>query len=134
MSGVAREWREIPGRYNLKGTKCANCGRIFFPARSFCPVCRRASAGKMEEYALSRRGKVFTFSIVHEAPESNSLQKPYAVAMIETDDGVKITGQLVDVEFDKISIGMPVRAVLRKLDCDGESGVIRYGYKFVPAE
>ena len=134
MSGVAREWREIPGRYNLKGTKCAHCGRIFFPARSFCPVCRRASAGKMEEYALSRTGKVFTFSIVHEAPESNSLQKPYAVAMIETDDGVKITGQLVDVEFDKISIGMPVRAVLRKLDCDGESGVIRYGYKFVPAE
>ena len=134
MSGVAREWREIPGRYNLKGTKCGNCGRIFFPARSFCPVCRRASAGKMEEYALSRTGKVFSFSIVHEAPESNILQKPYAVAMIETDDGVKITGQLVDVEFDKISIGMPVRVVLRKLDCDGESGVIRYGYKFVPAE
>ena len=134
MSGVAREWREIPGRYNLKGTKCTNCGRIFFPARSFCPVCRRASAGKIEEYALSRTGKVFTFSIVHEAPESNNLQKPYAVAMVETDDGVKITGQLVDVEFDKISIGMPVRAVLRKLDSDGESGVIRYGYKFVPAD
>ena len=134
MSGVAREWREIPGRYNLKGTKCTNCGRIFFPARSFCSVCRRASAGKIEEYALSRTGKVFTFSIVHEAPESNNLQKPYAVAMVETDDGVKITGQLVDVEFDKISIGMPVRAVLRKLDSDGESGVIRYGYKFVHAD
>ena len=134
MAGVAREWREIPGRYNLKGTKCANCGRIFFPARSFCPVCRRASAGKMEEYALSRTGKVFSFSIVHEAPESNILQKPYAVAMIETDDGVKITGQLVDVEFDKVQIGMPVKAVLRKLSTDGESGIIRYGYKFVPSE
>ena len=54
--------------------------------------------------------------------------------MIETDDGVKITGQLVDVEFDQVAIGMPVRAVLRKLDTDGEAGVIRYGYKFVPVE
>ena len=134
MSGVAREWREIPGRYNLKGTKCGNCGKLFFPERSFCPVCRRASMGKMEPYYVSRTGKVFSFSVVHEAPESNSLQKPYVVAMVETDDGVKITAQLVDVEFDKVSIGMPVRAVLRKLDADGESGVIRYGYKFVPLE
>ena len=134
MAGVAREWREIPGRYNLKGTKCANCGKIFFPARSFCPNCRRASMGKMEEYDICRTGKVFTFSIVHEAPESNNLQKPYVVAMVQTDDGVMVTAQLVDVEFDKVQIGMSVRAVLRKLSTDGESGVICYGYKFVPNE
>ena len=54
--------------------------------------------------------------------------------MVQTDDGVMITAQLVDVEFDKVQIGMPVRAVLRKLSTDGESGVIRYGYKFVPNE
>jgi len=132
MSGVAREWREIPGRYNLKGTKCGCCGKLYFPARSFCPVCRRESMGKMEEHDMCRTGKVFTFSIVHEAPDMNNLQKPYAVAMVKTDDGVMITAQLVDVEFDKIEIGMPVRAVLRKLSTDGESGIIRYGYKFVP--
>ncbi len=77
---------------------------------------------------------MFTFSVVHEAPESNNLQKPYVVAMIQTDDGVMVTAQLVDVEFDKVQIGMPVKAVLRKLSTDGESGIIRYGYKFVPCE
>ena len=35
MSSVAREWREIPGRYNLEGSKCGNCGKIFFPRRDF---------------------------------------------------------------------------------------------------
>ncbi len=134
MAGVAREWREIPGRYNLKGTKCENCGKLFFPARSFCPTCRRASIGKMTEHDISRTGKVFSFSIVHEAPVANDLQKPYVVAMIQTDDGPMVTAQLVDVEFDKVEIGMPVRAVLRKLSTDGESGIIRYGYKFVPAD
>ena len=132
MSSVAREWREIPGRYNLVGTKCTNCGRIFFPARTFCPDCRRASIGKIEPYALARTGTVYSFSIIHEAPDCNNMLKPYAVAMVETDDGVMIEGQLVDVDLEKIEIGMPVRAVLRKLDADGKAGVTHYGYKFVP--
>lgn len=132
MSSVAREWREIPGRYNLVGTKCTNCGRIFFPARTFCPDCRRASIGKIEPYALARTGTVYSFSVIHEAPDCNNMQKPYAVAMVETDDGVMIEGQLVDVDLETIEIGMPVRAVLRKLDADGKAGVIHYGYKFVP--
>jgi uncharacterized OB-fold protein len=62
----------------------------------------------------------------------NSALKPYAVAMVKTKDGVLISGQLVDADFDKIVIGMPVRAVLRKLDQDGAAGVINYGFKFVP--
>ncbi len=132
MSSVAREWREIPGRYNLKGTKCECCGAIYFPARSFCPECRRAGIGKMVDYKVCRTGKVFSFAIIHEAPDCNNNLKPYAVAMVKTDDGIMLEGQLVDVDLDKISIDMPVRAVLRKLDADGAAGVIHYGFKFVP--
>lgn len=132
MSSVAREWREIPGRYNLKGTKCECCGTIYFPARPFCPKCRRASIGKITDYDICRTGTVFSYSIIHEAPDCNNMLKPYAVAMVKTDDGVMIEAQLVDVDLSKIEIGMPVRAVLRKLDADGAAGVIHYGYKFVP--
>lgn len=134
MSSVAREWREVPGRYNLKGTKCTNCGTIYFPRRDFCPKCRRAGIGKIEEYAVSRTGEVYTYSIVYDAPASCDMIKPYAVVMVKTDDGVMIAGQLVDVDLEKVAIGMRVRAVMRKIDTDGESGIIRYGYKFVPAE
>ncbi|MDR3075469.1 MAG: Zn-ribbon domain-containing OB-fold protein [Candidatus Methanoplasma sp.] len=133
MSSVARAWREYPGKYNLEGTRCGNCGMIFFPGRDFCPKCRRDSIGKMEKYRVRKDGEVFSFSIIHDAPACNSFLKPYAVAMVKTGDGVLVEGQLVDVELDKISIGMPVRAVLRKLDEDGASGVIHYGFKFVPA-
>jgi uncharacterized OB-fold protein len=129
---VARHWRETPGRYNLVGTKCGSCGKIYFPRRSICPTCRRASMGKMGPYKLKDEGTVFTYSIIHEAPAENSNLKPYAVAMIMTGDGVLMTGQLVDVDIEKIEIGMPVRAVLRKIGEDGHSGVINYGYKFAP--
>ncbi|MCQ2085143.1 MAG: Zn-ribbon domain-containing OB-fold protein [archaeon] len=130
----AREWREIPGRYNLIGSKCENCGKIFFPSRSFCPDCRRAGMGKMVPFNMSRKGEVYSFSINHDASGFNNRMMPYAVAMIKNDDGVLIAGQLVDVEFDKIQIGMRVKAVMRKLNEDGEAGVIHYGFKFVPDE
>ncbi len=132
MASVAKEWREIPGRYNLTGTKCENCGKIFFPQRNFCPVCRRESMGKMNDYKLARVGEVFSFSIVYDAPDCNSDIKPYAVAMVKNADGVLISGQLVDVDITTVQIGMKVRAVLRKLDADGADGVIHYGFKFVP--
>ena len=133
MSSVARAWREFPGKYNLEGSKCGNCNSIFFPRRDFCPKCRREGLGKMQKYKVAREGEIFTFSIVYEAPDCNSAAKPYAVAMVKTKDGVLVSGQLVDVELDKIVIGMPVRAVLRKLEEDGAAGIIRYGFKFVPA-
>lgn len=132
MASVAKEWREIPGRYNLVGTKCECCGTVFFPSRTFCPKCRRDSIGKVKEARLNRKGEVFTFSIIYEAPDCNNDLKPYAVAMVRNDDGVLLSGQLVDVDLDKIVIGMRVRAVLRKLNADGASGVIHYGFKFVP--
>ena len=133
MASVAKEWREIPGRYNLKGCKCGVCGKIMFPKRDFCPVCRRQSMGKFTEYNVSRTGEVYSFTVIYDAPECNNNLKPYAVAMVKTDDGVMVTAQLVDVDVESIEIGMRVRAVLRKLDADGASGVIHYGYKFVPA-
>ena len=132
MASVAREWREIPGRYNLKGTRCGNCGKIFFPSRDFCPICRRKSLGKIEGYSVSRTGEIYSFTVIYDAPDCNERMKPYVAAMIRTDDGVIVAGQVVDVDPETVRIGMRVRAVLRKLDSDGSSGVIRYGFKFVP--
>lgn len=129
---VAREWREIPGKYNLVGTKCGKCGKIYFPSRSFCPICRRAGMGKMEPHRLSGKGEVYSYSIVHDNSGFNERDTPYAVAMILDDEGVMIEAQLANVDLDKIEIGMRVRAVLRKLDEDGQAGTIHYGYKFVP--
>ena len=134
MSSVAKEWREIPGRYNLEGSKCPYCGKVFFPKRSMCPACRRESLNNMEDYDICRNGTVYSYSIVYDAPSFADKIKPYAVVMVETDDGVKISAQLVDVNVDDVKIGMRVTAVLRKISSDGPDGIIRYGYKFVPLE
>ncbi len=127
-----RYWRENPSRYNLIGRRCENCKGVFFPPREICPKCRRKSLGKMKAYKLTGKGKVYSFTIVHDPMPDFTLMKPYIMAMIEMEEGVRLTGQIVDCEAEKISIGMDVESTFRKLGQEGGSGIIRYGYKFRP--
>ncbi|HEV8594100.1 MAG TPA: Zn-ribbon domain-containing OB-fold protein [Thermoplasmata archaeon] len=129
---IPRFWREIPSRYNLVGSKCGNCGALDFPPRAVCPRCGRRSIGKMERMKLGGKGKVVTFSIVHDAPKAFDIMKPYVLAIVEMDEGVRITSQIIDVDPAVVKIGMPVETAFRKLGEDGEAGVIHYGYKFRP--
>ena len=134
MATAPRFWRENPSRYNLVGIRCNSCGRHFFPPRAICPVCHRKSVGKIEKIRLKGEGKIFSFTEVQEGLEELSMQKPYVVAMVEMEEGVKVTGQVIDCEACDLMIGTPVRATLRKLSDEGPSGVIHYGYKFVPVK
>jgi uncharacterized OB-fold protein len=55
---------------------------------------------------------------------------PYIVALINLEEGPRITAQLADVSPNEVKIGMPVEMVIRKISEEGERGVIQYGYKF----
>jgi uncharacterized protein len=133
---IARFWRETPRRYNLGGSKCTNCGTIYFPPRSVCPSCtsHRQSIGKMVPFQLSGDGEVISYTAVHEAAEGFEMQVPYVVALVKTVEGPVLTGQVVDVEPGAVGIGLKVRATFRKLREEGKAGVIHYGYKFAPVE
>ncbi len=133
-SGVARFWREIPQRYNLLGNKCNSCNKIFFPPKESCPFCRRKSIGKMKELKLSGKGKIITYSIIHSAIENFQKQIPYIISIIKLDEGPNITAQIVDCEIEKIKIGMKVENTFRKIQEDGYTGAIYYGYKFRPCD
>ena len=126
----ARFWREMQSRYNMIGRKCRNCEKVYFPPRDLCPKCRRASMGKMDKLKLSGKGKVISFSTVHEGLPEFQMQIPYTMAIIELEEGARITGQIVDCNENCVKIGADVEAVFRKLGSEGKSGIIYYGYKF----
>lgn len=129
---MPRFWREIQGRYNLSGSRCENCGKYFFPKRDICPECHRKSIGKMKSVEFAGTGKVISYSIVHEPHPAYSDMRPYVMAIIELDEGPRLTSQIVDCEPEDVHAGMRVRATFRKLAEDGKEGVIFYGYKFRP--
>jgi len=133
---VARFWRETPRRYNLGGSKCTVCGTVYFPPRAVCPVCtsHRQSIEKMVPFQLSGEGEVISYTVVHDGAEGFDMQVPYALALVRTPEGPVLTGQVVDIEPEAVTIGLKVRATFRKLREEGASGVIHYGYKFTPLD
>lgn len=124
---VARFWREIPSRYNLVGSKCGNCNKIMFPPRFICPYCRRT--GKLEPYNLGKKGKIVSYTVVHAAANGFEDQAPYTLAIVELDDGPRLTAQITDCNHSEINIGDEVEMIFRRMGQDGEDGVIYYGYK-----
>jgi uncharacterized protein len=133
---IARFWRETPRRYNLGGSKCTACGTVYFPPRPVCPACthHRQSIEKMVPFQLSGAGELLSYTLVHEPAEGFEMQVPYVLALVKTDEGPVLTGQVVDVEPTAVKIGLRVHATFRKLREEGAAGVIHYGYKFAPDE
>ena len=127
---VPRFWREIPQRYNLQASRCETCKGIHFPPREVCPTCRRASIGKMTLVNLSGRGTILESTRVHKPAPGFELQVPYFVALVQTEEGPVVTGQVVDSDPEAIVAGTRVKAVFRRLGQDGEAGVIYYGTKW----
>lgn len=87
----------------------------------------------MEEIKLRKTGKILTFSIIRSAPAGFEKETPYPVAIIELDDGPKLTSQIVDYKEEDLKIGRRVEACFRRIYTDGKEGIINYGLKFRPA-
>jgi uncharacterized OB-fold protein len=127
--GSARYWREIPQRYRYEAAQCKKCGRIFFPPRLVCGQCQ---GREFKPATLASTGVLETFTVIRVAPSGFGDEAPYAVGVIKLADGVKLTAQIVDCDPESLSIGDPVKLEFRRLQQDGESGILCYGYKFVP--
>ena len=103
----------------LLGLRCRACGATYLKSgRVACSKC--ASAGNLEEIALSDRGKLWVYSIVHQS--APGIPTPYVAAIVDLEDNVAVRCNLIDVDPDpaKIAFDMPVRMVTRKVRTDKE--------------
>ncbi|MCE9516737.1 MAG: OB-fold domain-containing protein [Mycobacterium sp.] len=79
----------------------------------------------------SGRGTVFSF-VVHHAPQVPGRSLPFVIALVELDEGVRMLGELRNVDPAKVEIGMPVSATYIDFP-DGESGPAWTNYAWEPA-
>jgi uncharacterized OB-fold protein/acyl dehydratase len=62
------------------------------------------------DYAVAGgKGTVFSF-VVHHAPKVPGRTLPFVIALVELDEGVRLLGELRNVEHATVKIGMPVHA------------------------
>ena len=126
----ARYWREIPQRYRLEAERCKKCGKIYFPPRVICSDCKSCD---FELLKLKDEGRLLTYTVIRVAPSQFVNQSPYAMGIVKLDEGVNLLAQIVDCEPEQLQIGMKLKLEFRKIQQDGEAGILCYGYKCVPA-
>ncbi len=128
-------WRNIPEQYRLIGKRCKSCGALFFPSRE---ICRECGSQELEPYKFKGKGKIVTYTIIRtpisdpdkENIDISSRNIPYAIAIIQLDEGPMLTAEIVDCRFSEIKINKRVEMVFRRICEKGQRGIIRYGYKF----
>jgi uncharacterized OB-fold protein len=96
-------------------------------------ICQKCRSRDLEPFKLRGKGVVYSFSTVYMPLIQFEDVAPYVVALIDLEEGPRITAQLTDVLSSEVKIGMPVEIVTRKISEQGSQGVIVYGYKFRPS-
>jgi len=93
-------------RHELVAQRCVDCGAFRFPARE---VCSRCLSRRVEWRRVSGRGRVFSVAIMHQANHPwFAARAPYAVVVVELEEGARMLSSLVGREPGAIEIGMPV--------------------------
>ncbi len=92
--------------------RCASTGAYHFPPTTFCP---NAGLERPEWVEASGRGKVFSWIVVrHPVPKDVYADAvPYAVGLIELEEGCRMTGNIIGIDVDDIIADMPVKVAFR---------------------
>lgn len=94
------------GQKKLMGGKCLKCGKIHLPPR---PMCDKCLSTEFEWVEMPQEGKLLTYTVIHVAPPQFQNMAPYAVGIIQLENGVKLPGIIKEAPLDKIRIGMPLK-------------------------
>lgn len=115
IPNVTRELKpffDAARNHQLAVQKCDACGTLRFPA---APLCLACDSDKASWVTVSGRGQVFSFTVMHRAYHP-AIKVPYTLAVIELNEGVKMTSNIIGIEPSKVKCGMPVEVVFEKLN------------------
>ena len=106
MSGLTKEFYDWCKRGELRFQRCTACRAWRHVPRELCAECE---SWLWEWAASSGRGRVFTWTVVARAMHpAFQHDTPYAVAVIELEEGVRIVSEVIDYPPDGLEIDMPV--------------------------
>jgi uncharacterized OB-fold protein len=113
---AAKDGRLLIGR-------CRPCAKAYYYPRPFCPTCWSEDVELVE---ASGRGAVYTYSTVfmNDLPPFNE-RLPYVAAMVDLEEGVRISTNLVDCEPKDLRVGMAVEVTFQPISPEVSIPVFR---------
>ena len=117
--------RAVEQKVGLLGWRCPDCGTEAYPRRDLCLGCRRM--GGSEQFALPRRGEVYSTVTVHAPVPGITTPRGLAVVSLPP-TSVHVLAHVTDTVPDGCAIGDTGDLVLRLVAI--REGVPDYGYAF----
>ncbi|HBD12058.1 MAG TPA: nucleic acid-binding protein [Porticoccaceae bacterium] len=85
---------------------CKACDAVFYYPRLWCPGCFNQD---LDWKTVSGRGRVYSYSVVHQSPLPSYQQDvPYVLAVIELEEGPRMMTNVINCDVDAVHVDMPV--------------------------
>ena len=97
----------------LRLQRCDACANVYFPPRPFCPAC---ASRKVSMFKASGKGKLYSY-VIHHRPVPG-FTPPYAIAVVELDEGPRMMSNIVDCPQtpEALELDMKLEVAFEKLD------------------
>jgi uncharacterized OB-fold protein len=83
------------------------------PLRPRCPEC---FSDQLDWAASCGNATLYSFALMHQLyDEAFAAEIPYNIAVVETEEGVRITSQVVGCPNDQLEIGMPLEVTFERM-------------------
>lgn len=95
---------------------CNDCqANIFFP-KKVCPECWSDNLTWIESCG---KAKVYTFTLMMDMVEPKFMADlPYVLAMVDLEEGIRMTTRIVNCQPEDVSIGMDVEVVFQEISAE----------------
>lgn len=84
--------------------RCTGCGTLRFP---WLPGCNACGDPEWDTVEASGDGTVYSYVVMHHPPFP-AFDPPYAVALVELTEGVRMISNVTGVPYEEVRIGLPV--------------------------
>lgn len=98
----------------LRIQHCPACDTLRHPPGPMCMACGH---DKPDYVLAAGRGTVFSY-VVHHHPPVPGKTLPFVVALVELEEGVRMLGELIDVDPSDVHVGQEVELALTRIDDD----------------
>ncbi len=107
--GMTKEFYGFCRAGELRFQRCTSCGKWRHVPR---PMCGGCGSWEWEWSVSSGKGKLFTWTVVRRAMHPAFPEDvPYAPAVIEMEEGVRLVSWVVDCPPEELERGMPVEVL-----------------------
>jgi uncharacterized OB-fold protein len=110
-------------RGELMLLRCRRCATFMSPTAYLRtprrPRCVGCMSAELDWAPATGRATLYSFALMHQLyDEAFAAELPYNIAVVETEEGVRLTSQVVECDNDRLRIGMPLEATFERLSED----------------